>query len=358
MKRIRLLQCLFIVSFIVFSLTACGKDDPEPIVPNPDYLEIGEYSLLYKNAKIMTDYQGNDALVITLDYTNNSESNDSYLRSVIESAVQNDTALELGIVYVNEETLEMVTDSQVTEIAPGETIEVQSAFELLDTTNEVVVTFEDIYDGNKKNIVINPSTLSRETADAAKSTNSSDSTKSNAANTSASAAVDDELIDWWNGDWYGWWTMTGCSGKYEDLNGMWWDICGNIEIGDDYIGTVTLWDEFFTKSDPMVIASVSLSDDGISEHGTLMSEGGYFDYMSLEYGDWIVDTGLDEFEGMIHIGGYYEDEEGTYYYDIYMCPWGFSWENLGEEFMPYYYYEWYLPLIEAGEAMPDSIEVG
>ena len=152
--------------------------------------------------------------------------------------------------------------------------------------------------------------------------------------------------------------MTGCSGKYEDLNGDWWDICGNIEIGDDYIGTVTLWDEFFTKSDPMVIASVSLSDDGISEHGTLMSEGGYFDYMSLEYGDWIVDTGLDEFEGMIHIGGYYEDEEGTYYYDIYMCPWGFSWENLGEEFMPYYYYEWYLPLIEAGEAMPDSIDVG
>lgn len=26
-----------------------------------------------------------------------------------------------------------------------------------------------------------------------------------------------------------------------------------------------------------------------------------------------------------------------------------------EEDLPYYYYDWYLPLIESGESMPDSI---
>ena len=53
----------------------------------------------------------------------------------------------------------------------------------------------------------------------------------------------DKLLDWWNGDWYGWWKMTGCSGYYEDMEGGWWDICGNIDIGADKTGVVRLWDE-------------------------------------------------------------------------------------------------------------------
>ena len=32
-----------------------------------------------------------------------------------------------------------------------------------------------------------------------------------------SAAAADPLVDWWNGDWYGWWFMYGCKGKYEDM---------------------------------------------------------------------------------------------------------------------------------------------
>ena len=26
------------------------------------------------------------------------------------------------------------------------------------------------------------------------------------------APAGDALLDWWNGDWYGWWTMYGCYG--------------------------------------------------------------------------------------------------------------------------------------------------
>ena len=29
----------------------------------------------------------------------------------------------------------------------------------------------------------------------------------------------DTLLDWWNGDWYGWWKMTGCYGGYESMDG-------------------------------------------------------------------------------------------------------------------------------------------
>lgn len=54
--------------------------------------------------------------------------------------------------------------------------------------------------------------------------------------------------------------MSDCSGSYESMEGQWWDICGVIEIDADRTGTVTLWDEDYTKDDAMVSAAVSLSD--------------------------------------------------------------------------------------------------
>lgn len=168
----------------------------------------------------------------------------------------------------------------------------------------------------------------------------------------------DTLLDWWNGDWYGWWIMTGCWGYYEDMEGQWWDVCGTIDIGEDYMGTVTLWDEDYTEAEPMVSAAVSLNEAGTSELGTVMSEGGWFTDIPLEHADWIVDPGLLDYDDMIHISGFYENGDDEFTYDIYLRPWGTYWDDVAEEDLPYYYYDWYLPMIEAGEAMPDAIGEG
>ena len=149
--------------------------------------------------------------------------------------------------------------------------------------------------------------------------------------------------------------MTGCSGDYEDLEGAWWDICGAIDIGGDGTGTVTIWDEDYTKSEPMVSASASLSDDGTSIYGTMTSEGGAFADIALEHGDWIVDPGLVDYGDMIHIDGDYENGGDAFHYDIYLRPWGTYWVDVDEEDLPNLYDSWYLPLIDAEEPMPDSI---
>ena len=64
---------------------------------------------------------------------------------------------------------------------------------------------------------------------------------------SAAAAVEeisDPLLEFWNGDWYGWWFMYGCKGSYEDLEGAYWDCEAHIEIDPDtYTGTMELWDD-------------------------------------------------------------------------------------------------------------------
>lgn len=46
-----------------------------------------------------------------------------------------------------------------------------------------------------------------------------------------------------------------------------------IDIGEDDMGTVTLWDEDYTKAEPMASAAVSLNEDGTTAYGTIMSEG-------------------------------------------------------------------------------------
>lgn len=175
---------------------------------------------------------------------------------------------------------------------------------------------------------------------------------------SSTEKTDNALLDWWNGDWYGWWKMTGCSGDYEEMEGAWWDICGTIDIGSDMTGTVRLWDEDYSRDSLMANVNVSLSTSGTGEHGTLMSEDGQFTDVYLEHADWIVDPGLMDFEDLIRIDGYYENGDDEFYYEIYLRPWGIEWDDVDADSLPSRYEDWYLPLIRAGKPMPDTIGAG
>ena len=170
--------------------------------------------------------------------------------------------------------------------------------------------------------------------------------------------TDNALLDWWNGDWYGWWKMTGCSGDYEEMEGAWWDICGTIDIGSDMTGIVRLWDEDYSRDSLMAKVNVSLSTSGTGEHGTLTSEDGQFTDVYLEHADWIVDPGLVDFEDLIRIDGYYENGDDEFYYEIYLRPWGIEWDDVDADSLPSRYEDWYLPLIRAGKPMPDAIGEG
>ena len=345
--KLRILSALLAV-LMLLGLTACGKAEPS----DPNRIQIGSYELFYKGAKIMTDYDGNDAIVVTMDFTNNSKENTSYLWSFIETATQNDAELTGATIFLSEDSFETVTDSQFSEVAAGETLEVQLAYVLADLTSEVVLQWEEFLGAKSGKLTIDPSTLTREEA-AAQPEDPAD-----VDTTDTAAPAGDTLLDWWNGDWYGWWTMYGCYGYYEGMDGMAWDVCGTVDIGEDYMGTITLWDEDYTRDNAMASADVSLSEAGTGEYGAVMSEGGYFTDIPLEHADWIVDPGLSDYEDLIWITGFYENGEDEFTYEIYLRPWGASWDDLSEDVQPLYYFDWYLPLIEAGAAMPDAIGEG
>ena len=343
----KLLCLLLAMLMLLSSLTACGKDKAK----DSNLIKLGDYELLYKGACIMEDSDGNDAIVLTLDFTNNGKDNASYLWSVDETVMQNGVELEVATVFTDYDTFETVIEGQFADVAPGTTLEVQTAFVLNDTTSEIKVTFEELLGSKKGTITIDPTTLNRETAA---------DTEPGAA--LPAATTGDALLDWWNGAWYGWWTMTGCSGAYESMAGRWWDACAVIDIGSDYTGTVTIWDEDYSRADPMSQVSVTLNSAGAGEHGTVMSESGYFTNLPLEHADWIIDPAINsrfpDVENMICIEGWYEDGEDEFYYEVYLRPWGQLWDDFAADYpddIPYYYDDWYLPLVESGSAMPDVV---
>ena len=346
--KTKLLCLLLAMLMLLSSLTACGKEK----TADSNLIKLGDYQLLYKGACIMTDSDGNDAIVLTLDFTNNGKDNASYLWSVDETVMQNGVELEVATVFTDYDTFETVIEGQFTEIAPGTTLEVKTAYVLKDAAAKVEATFEQLFGKKNGTITIDPSTLSREAS--ADSTGSTDTT--------LPAPTGDALLDWWNGAWYGWWTMTGCSGAYESMAGQWWDACAVIDIGLDYTGSVTIWDEDYSRADPMTQASVTLNSAGAGEHGTVMSESGYFTNLPLEHADWIIDPAINsrfpDVENMICIEGWYEDGEDEFYYEVYLRPWGQLWDDFAADYpddIPYYYDDWYLPLVESGSSMPDVV---
>ena len=115
------LWCLFLSAVMLFSLASCGKGGGKSS-GDPNLIMLDDYELLYKSACIMADFEGKDALVLTLDFTNNDDEAASYLWTIFETATQGGEELESTIIYTDYETLDALTDSKWDEVAPGATL--------------------------------------------------------------------------------------------------------------------------------------------------------------------------------------------------------------------------------------------
>lgn len=177
------------------------------------------------------------------------------------------------------------------------------------------------------------------------------------------------VMDYWAGDWYGWWILQEGTGSWEALNGNFWDACARIRVNEDGSGYVEIWDEDNEENEYFCAATVTF-DLSQASQGMLTSKRGVFWDMDIDQGDWTVypEMGLGVKDGICICGKYVNPEtpEDTFEYEIYLRPWGTLWDDLKDadnpscpydDMMPAYYDSWYLPLIESGVTQaPDSFE--
>ena len=160
-------------------------------------------------------------------------------------------------------------------------------------------------------------------------------------------------MDLWNNDWYGWWVVDDCTGEFEQMEDAWWDMCARSTVSEDGTGTIRLWDEDGSLDHPL--GEVTFTLDGNPGSDILRSQEGYFYKHQLGPDDWVCDPSVSHYENMAEISGVCSTETGSYTYRIYLRPWGQRWEDTDEFYVPYHYEDWYLPLVEAGEPMPEEI---
>ncbi len=148
-----------------------------------------------------------------------------------------------------------------------------------------------------------------------------------------------ELFSRCVGEYYGWWEIEGSTGSMPDT---WYDCCAAVVRTEDGL-VLTLWDEQSSRMQPMGCLSL------VGEGESLRLDGGWF-----WYDDLTEDNCAVSFEdGRFELNGQHDAEGERFAYRIHLRPWGADWEDTEER--PYSYRFWYLPLIEAGESMPDTI---
>lgn len=169
---------------------------------------------------------------------------------------------------------------------------------------------------------------------------------------------DTELQRRYNGNWYGWWELHGATGGYAELEGLRLDLCARVELDADSGGTVTLWDEQHAPDAPLGLVQLSIEPGKNLGEGTATSRSGYFAGTDLEYGDWVIQPDAYPYEELLVIEGASTSEDGSFNYSIFIRPWGRLWsdiEAVESEQLPFHYFDWYLPALEAGAAMPTAV---
>ena len=129
----------------------------------------------------------------------------------------------------------------------------------------------------------------------------------------------------------------------------WYDCCARLTRFEDSAYLLTLWDEDGSADQPL--ASVVFRDE---EDGRLISLYGSWLYNDISFGGWEM-----SFPGeILCMEDLMHDAEGTVFtYSFYLRSWGDRWEGCPPEQLPFYYDDWYLPLVKQGSAMPDRIPV-
>lgn len=120
------------------------EEDEAPANTAPAQLtasgKLGDYSVAVKGAELTENSDGDDVIIVTYTWTNNSESVTTALTHMMEKAYQNSQPLEIMTIPGADEPQVFDGASRMQEVQPGESVDVECAFVL--RSKKVAVEFE------------------------------------------------------------------------------------------------------------------------------------------------------------------------------------------------------------------------
>lgn len=162
----------------------------------------------------------------------------------------------------------------------------------------------------------------------------------------------------WSGDWYGYWILQNASGSWENMSGQVFDCFARLDMGIDNAGRITIWDEKSSFSFPLSVVELKLAPSP-SLYGSARSESGFFLSGDIEKGEWRIEPDKEKLDNVLSFSSHYAGPDGEFDYMFLLRPWGYIWDDATENEiirLPYYYDQWYLPMLSEKNSMPDSFE--
>ena len=339
----------FLMALImVLGLVACGGGDEKN--EDPNLITIGDHQALFTGAYITTDFDGDDALVATFTYTNNSEENNSFMWAMFYSPMQGGIELENSTIFESADSYDYIGEDNLKDVAPGSSLNVALTYKLNNMTDPVIISFSELLDKETGEITIDVTKLEVKAAPDAEESEKPEEAPEEIPEEAPEAAPAASGIQAWSGDYYGYWVIDSVWANVSDWveEGSYWDACATLELNEDGTGNLTIWDKDFAKDDPLAQMGITASE--IAGVGRFVCEDGTFLGLPLAHADWLWYTDATEYGDMFVIDGQFDDGEDDFWYEIYLRPWGTDWSDVAAngEPIPYYYDDWYVPLVNSG----------
>lgn len=163
-KKSKLKGCISIililfVATIVMAITSSSMNDANTnninqsastseikptATPMPEAIEgegdIGDYHVIIKEIELAKDYAGKPAIVVTYEWTNNSDEAKAFGYVIDDKAFQNGIECESSIIKIVTDEY----DGKYKEIKPGKTLEFKYGYLLNDTQSDVEVELQPL----------------------------------------------------------------------------------------------------------------------------------------------------------------------------------------------------------------------
>ncbi len=161
MKKISIiLTALLIALFMVFAMGSSedknetsdqGSGSVEATKAPEDKTSLGDYSVVIDSCRLAKDYEGKDVIIVKYIFSNvSNEESISFMVALSDKVFQNGIGLESAI--VTDDSANYDSGNQMKDIKKGATLEVEAAYVLENTTDNVDVEVSELISFSDKKI--------------------------------------------------------------------------------------------------------------------------------------------------------------------------------------------------------------